>query len=320
MNKYVRRTLERVAVTVCCRRTKGDGVPIDPEHVDVFPLAKLTNDKATNAVNLKLNQAAADGIVWLKSQRVMEANLINLDCNKIFGQLIMAEGESNKFVIFLHGYRNCGVNDGGSFLKWLHDLGYNVLLVDQQACGKSQGDYESFGLVESRDTLQWIYQLIHQFGPDIKIALFGVSMGATTALMTMGHNAVPKQVVACISDCAYTTAEAVINHMAGNFHIKNAYYYANRGYELKTGENMDEVDALSAVKNMRQPVLFIHGDKDATDPTSMAHDLYSACASADKELYLVEGANHAQSSVLGKDYRTKVAALLDRAFSAELPE
>lgn len=314
MNQYVRRALDGLAVTLACRRTPLDGAPINPEKVDVFPLAKITNDKATNAINLQLNQAAAEGMVWMRTQKVLDANLVNLDGNKIYGQLIMTEEESKKFVIFLHGYRNCGVNDGGSFLKFLHEQGCNILLMDHQASGKSEGTYESFGLRESRDVLQWIYQLIAQFGADIQIVLFGISMGATTALMVMGHNSLPKQVVGCISDCAYTSAKAEINSVAAGFHLKNAYDYVNRGFERKMGESLDEVDALKAVQKMTRPVLFIHGDMDATVPLSMGKDLYDAAASEQKELYIVGGANHAQSSILGKQYREKLTAFLQATF------
>lgn len=66
-----------------------------------------------------------------------------------------------------------------------HDLGFNLLLVDQRAQNGSAGRYITFGVRESRDVRPWVELHNREFGPE-PVFLGGVSMGATTVLMAAG--------------------------------------------------------------------------------------------------------------------------------------
>lgn len=82
--------------------------------------------------------------------------------------------------------------------------------------------------------------------------------------------------------------------------IVNAANKAVSGYSFKSA------DPLSAVKNARVPMLFIHGGADDFVPTEMVYKLYDACPTQ-KDLLIVPDAVHAQSYFEGtSEYREKV--------------
>ena len=82
-----------------------------------------------------------------------------------------------------HGYKSNPYTDfsGGSELSF--QMEHNVLLVDQRAHGNSQGKTISFGILERLDLLRWVDYSIERFGPDVKILLYGVSMGGATVML-----------------------------------------------------------------------------------------------------------------------------------------
>ena len=62
------------------------------------------------------------------------------------------------------------------------------LHIDQRAAGESEGKYIGFGVLESRDCCLWAQYIAKRFGPDQKIILAGLSMGASTVLMATAHH------------------------------------------------------------------------------------------------------------------------------------
>ena len=85
--------------------------------------------------------------------------------------------------IMFHGYKSAAERDFCGGLREGIDGGFNVLLVDQRAHGESEGKYLTFGVNERFDCLSWANYAAERFGRDVKIYLYGISMGAATVLM-----------------------------------------------------------------------------------------------------------------------------------------
>lgn len=85
--------------------------------------------------------------------------------------------------IMFHGYKSSAERDFCGGLREGIDGGFNVLLVDQRAHGESEGKYLTFGVNERFDCLSWASYAAERFGNDVKIYLYGISMGAATVLM-----------------------------------------------------------------------------------------------------------------------------------------
>ena len=85
------------------------------------------------------------------------------------------------------GYRGLADRDLCGGVQRCFTLGRSALVVDQRACGDSQGRVITFGLRESRDCLDWAWYLHRRFEGQVPIYLTGISMGAATVMMAAGE-------------------------------------------------------------------------------------------------------------------------------------
>lgn len=111
--------------------------------------------------------------------------------------------------IMFHGYKSAAERDFCGGLREGIDGGFNVLLVDQRAHGESEGKYLTFGVNERFDCLSWANYATERFGRDVKIYLYGISMGAATVLMASALP-LPDSVSGIVADCGYTSPKDII--------------------------------------------------------------------------------------------------------------
>lgn len=173
--------------------------------------------------------------------------------------------------IGFHGYRSSGLRDfsGGSELSF--DMGHNLLLVDQRAHGGSQGNTISFGIKERRDLLCWVDYAISRFGSDVKILLYGVSMGASTVLMASEFD-LPLNVRGIVADCPYASPMDIILHVGKSMPIPNWLImpFVMLGARIFGGFDVNETDVCRAVEKAKLPILILHGEADSFVPCSMS--------------------------------------------------
>ena len=202
--------------------------------------------------------------------------------------------ESHDWAILVHGYGRdqTFANDyAEEYLK----RGYNVLTPDLRGCGTSEGIYLTMGTLESRDIALWAEKIVER-DSDAKIILHGVSMGAATVMMTAALQ--PKNLVAVIEDCGYTSAyemfTAQLEKIFGlpEFPIMPIVDIVSK---IKVGVAISEAAPIESVKKISVPILFIHGDADKLVPYEMVDRLFNAATSPVKEKFTVEGAGHADS-------------------------
>lgn len=232
---------------------------------------------------------------WLREQAGEEIWITSRDGLKLYGKFFPCD-HSEKTVICFHGYTSEGVNDYSTLAKFYLKNGFNLLLVDQRAHGKSEGTYIGFGCLDRFDAKAWIDYIVQRQGEGCRILLHGDSMGAATVLMTAGLE-LPPQVKAAVSDCAFTSAWDVFSAVLKNMYHLPAFpimQIANQMVKKRAGYELDECSARNEVGRTRLPILFIHGAADSFVPCSMAHELYDACRS-EKRLVIVEGAGHVES-------------------------
>lgn len=174
--------------------------------------------------------------------------------------------------IGFHGYRSSPMTDfsGGSELSF--DLGHNLLLVDQRAHGKSQGSTITFGIKERQDVLTWVNYALERFGSDLKITLYGISMGGATVLMA-SQLPLPENVRGIIADCPYSSPMDIILHVGRSMPIPNWLIrpFVILGARIFGGFDVRECDAASAVTETSVPILIIHGEADSFVPSEMSN-------------------------------------------------
>lgn len=216
---------------------------------------------------------------------------------------------SDRCIILFHGYRSSAKRDFSCAVKMYCDLGLNVLLVDQRSHGKSEGKYITFGVNESCDVISWLDFLIKEHPETDSIFLGGMSMGATTVLLSTRFT-LPSQVKGIIADCGFTSPKAIIKKVAKQkFFISGIIVIPIMDILCRIfGKfSISGISAEEALKQSDVPILLIHGTADNFVPCEMSKQNYGA-ARGKKQLYLVDGADHGMSfladtkGVVGKVY------------------
>ncbi len=229
-----------------------------------------------------------------------EAVVTSYDGLRLFGKCYIASADA-PWLIMLHGYRSGAERDFCGGLKFGIDSGFNVLLVDQRAHGKSEGKCLTFGIKERYDCLTWTNYVISQAGSSCKIALYGMSMGAATVLMAAGSG-LPKNVACIVADCGYTSPKAIIKKVIREMHypIFPTYALVRLGGMLFGGFDIEEYSAVQAMEKCDIPVLFIHGDDDRFVPCDMGRENHRHCRAEGKKLLIVPNAGHGMSYMSDK--------------------
>ena len=173
--------------------------------------------------------------------------------------------------IGFHGYRSHPFTDfsGGTELSF--QMGHNVLLIDERAHGRSEGNTISFGILERLDLLDWVNYAVDRFGDDVKILLYGVSMGGATVLMA-SDLPLPQNVKGIIADCPYAKPLDVILHVGKQRSFPNWLIkpFAILAAKIYGGFDLLETDVERAVKHTKVPILILHGEDDRYVPCSMS--------------------------------------------------
>ncbi len=251
-----------------------------------------------------------------------DITLKSSDGLNLVSTLIMNEKPSNKFIILAHGISICYVGSL-KYFDIFYKHGFNVLIINQRRHGKSEGKYSSFGFFEKYDLNMWIEYLKERFGNDIILGLHGESMGAGTVMETLPLN---DSIKFAIEDCGYSNVYELmkfqITHEFKNHIIRKLLIpgitVANWIMILKAKFSMKKIIPLDIVSKTNVPMMFIHGKEDYFVPWYMAVDLYNAKINGYRELYLVEGAAHAESLEVNKPlYEEKVIEFIKKALSNE---
>lgn len=238
---------------------------------------------------------------WLEKQNFEDLEILSHDGLKLKAKFLKSYQDTNKVLIAVHGYRSYNLREYAYYIKFYHDLGFNILLPDNRAHGESEGTYIGFGWLDRLDCIQWIYTMKNKFNQDLQIVLHGISMGGATVLMASGE-VLPQDVKCIISDCGFTSLLEQFEYQLKDSKIPSSLLLptATLLSKKRIGYSFKEASTLEQVKKSKTPTLFIHGDQDTFVPTYMVYDLYNAC-SAEKDLLIVEGAKHAQSYIVDKD-------------------
>ena len=199
--------------------------------------------------------------------------------------------EDRPVLIFVHGLNR-------SRLELLEravasaQRGYGVLLFDLRNHGESGDAYSTLGVKESEDVCA-AKALVETRSPSRSVALWGVSLGASTALLAARRCA---GFGAVIADSSFLSlAETVSHHFRlifglPSFPIANMIIGLTR---LRMGFALVDGDVESAVRESSAlPILFIAGNEDRRMPPALARRLYDASANPRSELLIVRGARH----------------------------
>ena len=259
---------------------------------------KVTGSKEMNEMMEALDTAAEK----LENSGCEEVEIVADDGVRLVGHWHTCENPK-RIIVAMHGWRSTWSHDFGVISDFWHNSDCCVLYAEQRGQGNSGGDYMGFGLLERYDCLDWINWVNERTGGTLPIYLGGVSMGATTILMTAGLE-LPDNVKGIVADCGFTCPQAVWKHVVEK--NRNIAYDGIRSAiasdmckkRINVGAN--DYSSVEAMKVCKVPVLFIHGTDDHFVPIEMTYENYKACVS-EKRLFIVPGAEHGMSYAVDKD-------------------
>lgn len=252
---------------------------------------------------------------WVEDYGYERHFLISDRGERLTGYLMRSKEPSDVYVFGAHGYRSYGKKEFCGFAQYYLNKGVNIFFPDHIASGESEGSFCSFGYYEKLDCLKWLSYLNETFGSDIKIILHGVSMGSATVCMLSGCESLPDNVVFTVADCGFTTAEALFEFKLKQMNVpgKGLIKGVGLAHKLNHGLSFDDLTPVKSVAKAKVPMLFVHGGLDNLVPAFMAQELYDSCSSENKDILIVDSADHAQSHVYGKeDYEGKLDSFMEK--------
>jgi fermentation-respiration switch protein FrsA (DUF1100 family) len=199
---------------------------------------------------------------------------------KLHGWLVPAPG-ARVTLIWFHG--NAGnISDRVPNLGYLHRLlRINVFIFDYRGYGQSEGRH--FDLSEEATYRDGEGALAYlRARPDVprtSLVYFGRSLGAAIAV-EMAHR---RPAAGLILETPFTTLKDVAR----------VHYPFVPLWFLRT-----KYESLRKIPEIRVPLLILHGDRDEVIPLEHAQRLYAA-ANAPKQLYVIHGAHHNDTYVVG---------------------
>lgn len=241
----------------------------------------------------KVRRRVNDALAYVEKLSFQELETVSYDGLSLRGKYYGGENPAG-VAVMLHGYRSIPENDFCCYIEYFAKRGWGILLPDQRAHRKSGGNTITFGIKERFDVKTWAqYAGEHWSAP---VLLCGVSMGAATVLMAAELD-MPESVQGIIADCGYTSPRDIIKFVLRKFHtpVRILYPLGRISARLFGSFDPESFDALTAMRGCKLPVLFIHGEEDDFVPCEMSAKNYAACASPQKRLVTVPGANHALS-------------------------
>ncbi len=278
-----------------------------------YGLARLVTGAGTRPVDRQLTETPATFGAEFKDVEFQTSDNIKISA------WLLPSREKHATIIFSHGmFRSRRELLGRAIELW--KLGYGALLYDSRNHGASGEARVSLGYHERLDAEAAVLFLREEIKTNDRIVLYGISMGAVTALLAAAET---PEVAAVISDSAFLSFEDTTAHHVRVFFRLPAFPLANElRYFIEQRANFDgeKLNTLEAVKRMGdRPILFISGKNDKRMPPVITEVLYQASSSQKKDLMIVDGA---ETSIHGhayqatpKEYIERVSQFIDSALT-----
>jgi pimeloyl-ACP methyl ester carboxylesterase len=225
-------------------------------------------------------------------------------------------GVPKQTIVVLHGY----LQDKRFLTPWalrLAQAGYRCAVVDLRGHGESTGKHIGFGAFEAADISAVIDDLGRRGWDVSRVGLFGVSYGASVALLTAGRDPRVKAVVAFEP---FSSAEQAVPELMRSAFASRARGITDRQFadayvkEAKiAGFDWKDADIPAALKRTTAPVLFLHGEADTWLSPEHSRRL-AAMAPPGSRLRLAPRDNHVTLPLQIAPFESDVIGWFDEAF------
>lgn len=202
-------------------------------------------------------------------------------------------GERPKCVIRVHGFTQNRLMSV-RFLPVFQALGYDAVIYDQRAFGDSTQTQWTLGYREKEDlsaVISWVKQ---HLGADTLICVHGESLGAITALETLG---IDDRIDLLVADSGCSDLYQGAGWMLHNIAHLPAFPLRPllaRQFQKTYGISMKTMRPIENVASTKTPILFLHGTADKQLPAYMSEEMVQVAKNPLSRLELFAGADHCQ--------------------------
>ena len=227
----------------------------------------------------------------------------------------MTKNDPKKVVLLLHGHGS--TREGViKYARVFYELGYSVVVYDHRSHGDNERTYCTLGYMEAKDAYAMFKFVQKEFGKDAEIGVFGVSMGGASSILMTKYT---QEMSFLVTDCPYAGMYTMLKQICKDKHQPSFLPILCSKIRLKhlIGVKFSDVDVMGQAKNVRVPILNIHGSADTKLPLYNQRYIMDNIRSY-HETMVVEGAEHGQSvNVDPVGYRKKVKDFIDKVHQLE---
>ncbi|XP_068320215.1 uncharacterized protein [Pyrus communis] len=193
-------------------------------------------------------------------------------------------------VIYCHGNSGCRA-DANEAAVMLLPSNITVFTLDFSGSGLSDGDYVSLGWHE-RDDLKIVVSYLRSKKQNLRIGLWGRSMGAVTCLL---YGAEDPSIAGMVLDSAFSSLYVLMMELVDvykirlpKFTVKMAIQYMRRIIEKKAKFDIMDLNCLQVAPKTFIPALFGHAKDDKFIQTHHSDIIYKSYA-GDKNIIHFDG-------------------------------
>ncbi|TQD75704.1 hypothetical protein C1H46_038756 [Malus baccata] len=193
-------------------------------------------------------------------------------------------------VIYCHGNSGCRA-DANEAAVMLLPSNITVFTLDFSGSGLSDGDYVSLGWHE-RDDLKIVVSYLRSKKENLRIGLWGRSMGAVTCLL---YGAEDPSIAGMVLDSAFSSLYVLMMELVDvykirlpKFTVKMAVHYMRRIIEKKAKFDIMDLNCLQVAPKTFIPALFGHAKDDKFIQTHHSDIIYKSYA-GDKNIIHFDG-------------------------------
>lgn len=204
-------------------------------------------------------------------------------------------------VLYLHGSR-WNLNGSVFRIERWQEMGFSVLAIDYRGFGESSPLLPSQASA-SEDAVAALHELERRQPDPARRYVYGHSLGGAVAI-ALAATAQQSEFAGLILESTFTSIEDM---------IPTTGYSGIPGLGLLITQPFDSLDS---IKQLRNPILFLHGTHDRIVPHTMSDLLFKAAQSRSgtvQQLVKIQGASHSGASRSGMPYEKAVKDFIIQA-------
>lgn len=176
------------------------------------------------------------------------------------------------------------------FAKPYEETGYNVLAIDNRSHGLSQGRYNTVGMKEYEDIINWA-SFLHDSCGIKKIMFHGICIGSATVLNAFTFVQPPEYYQGLVADGMYLHFGSMLEKR-----IKERHHNPHPMTEIVmsmikcvSGKNPAKNGPIHNIDKMKKPMLFLYSKKDVYSDPVEVQSLYDKCGGDKQIVWFDEG-------------------------------